>query len=74
MDCHDGEVKKGGLDLSKLSTAGTDAAALKQWVRVFDRVAAGEMPPPKKQQPAQAAVQDFMAALGTDLITKYNTQ
>jgi hypothetical protein len=75
MDCHDGEVKKGGLDLSQLSTDGADAAALKKWVRVFDRVAAGEMPPPKKkQQPTVDAVQDFMAALGTDLSAKYNAQ
>ena len=52
MDCHDAEMKKGGLDLSALSTDGADAAALKKWVRVFDRVAAGEMPPPKKARPA----------------------
>lgn len=74
MDCHDGDVKKGDLDLSALSTDGGDAAALKKWVRVFDRVAAGEMPPPKKKQPPQDAVQDFMAALGTDLSAKYNAQ
>jgi hypothetical protein len=75
MDCHDGEVKKGDLDLSTLSTAGTDAAALKKWVRVFDRVAAGEMPPPKKkQQPTVDAVQNFMVALGTDLTAKYKAQ
>ncbi|WP_395749020.1 DUF1592 domain-containing protein [Prosthecobacter sp.] len=75
MDCHDGEVKKGGLDLSSLPTDGKDAAALKKWVRVFDRVAAGEMPPPKKkQQPSADAVQDFMASLGADLSTKYNAR
>jgi hypothetical protein len=74
MDCHDGDVKKGDLDLSTLSTDAANAAALKKWVRVFDRVAAGEMPPPKKKQPAQDAVQDFIAALGSDLIDKSKTQ
>lgn len=74
MDCHDAEMKKGGLDLAALPTDGADAAALKKWVRVFDRVAAGEMPPPKKKQPSQDAVQDFMAALGGDLVTKSNSQ
>lgn len=74
MDCHDAEMKKGGLDLAALSTDGADAAALKKWVRVFDRVAAGEMPPPKKKQPSQDAVQDFMAALGGDLVAKSNAQ
>lgn len=74
MDCHDSDVKKGGLDLSALSTDGGDAAALKMWIRVFDRVAAGEMPPPKKKQPPQDAVQDFMAALGGDLTAKSDSQ
>lgn len=74
LDCHDAEMKKGGLDLAVLSTDGTDAAALKKWVRVFDRVAAGEMPPPKKKQPSQDAVQDFMTALGGDLVKKSNAQ
>ncbi len=74
MDCHDSDVKKGNFDLSSLSTDGADAAALKKWVRVFDRVAAGEMPPPKKKQPSVDAVQDFMAALGTDLTAKYTAQ
>lgn len=74
MDCHDAEMKKGGLDLAALSTDGADAASLKKWVRVFDRVAAGEMPPPKKKQPSQDAVQDFMAALGGDLVVKSNAQ
>lgn len=74
MDCHDAEMKKGGLDLSALSTDGADAAALKKWVQVFDRVAAGEMPPKKKEQPSQDAVRDFMAALGGDLVAKSNTQ
>lgn len=75
MDCHDAEMKKGGLDLAALPTDGSDAAALKKWVRVFDRVAAGEMPPPKKkQQPSQDAVQDFMGALGADLVVKSNAQ
>lgn len=72
MECHDSDVNKGDLDLTTLSTDGSDAAALKKWVRVFDRVAAGEMPPPKKKQPAQDAVQDFMTALGTDLVVKSN--
>lgn len=74
MECHDSDVNKGDLDLTTLSTDGSDAAALKKWVRVFDRVAAGEMPPPKKKQPEQDAVQDFMAALGTDLVVKSNAQ
>ena len=75
MDCHDAEVKKGGLDLAAISMAGSDPVALKKWVRIFDRVAAGEMPPPKKKsQPGQDEVQDFMTALGSELVAKSNAQ
>jgi hypothetical protein len=75
MDCHDSDAKKGGLDLTALSTDGADAAALKKWVRVFDRVGTGEMPPPKrKSQPSQEAVRAFIATLGADLTTKSMAQ
>ena len=46
FECHDGETKKGGLDLA---TAGYDPAHLARWIRVHDAVARGEMPPPKKK-------------------------
>ena len=74
MDCHDGDVKKGGLDLSSLSSDGGDAGALKKWVRVYDRVAAGEMPPAKETQPSNDERQNFMAALGADLTAKSQAQ
>jgi len=74
MDCHDREVKKGGLDLSALPTDAADAAALKQWVRVFDRVTAGEMPPEKKPRPAAAEMETFLTGLCTDLSAKHAAQ
>lgn len=74
IDCHDAEMKKGGLDLSSLSTDAEDAAALKKWVRVFDRVTAGEMPPEKKPRPNANELKDFMAALSSDLSTKHAAQ
>ncbi|MFZ4766295.1 MAG: DUF1592 domain-containing protein, partial [Roseimicrobium sp.] len=74
LECHDADVKKGALDLSSLSTNAEDAAALKKWVRVFDRVAAGEMPPPKQKQPPAVATQKFLSMLGADLTQKYTLQ
>jgi len=74
LDCHDGEVKKGGLDLSSLSTDRADAAAHKKWVRVFDRVTAGEMPPEKKPRPAAGELKPFLAALGADLTAQHASQ
>ena len=56
VDCHAGESAEGGLDLDELAAgdgAGDldDAAAYRHWVRAFDRVAAGEMPPPADYGP-----------------------
>ncbi|GEP43218.1 DUF1592 domain-containing protein [Brevifollis gellanilyticus] len=74
MDCHDADAKKGGLDLSALSTDGNDAAAHKKWVRVFDLVSTGEMPPAKKERPKQEELKSFIATLGSDLNTKHIAQ
>lgn len=74
MDCHDADVKKGGLDLTTLSTDGADAAAHKKWVRVYDRVVTGEMPPEKRERPAEQELKSFMAVLGKDLAAKHETQ
>jgi len=74
MDCHDADAKKGGLDLSALSTEGTDAAAHKKWVRAFDLVSSGEMPPAKKDRPKQDELRSFIATLGADLNAKHTAQ
>src|SRR5258706_14580278 len=50
-DCHLEGVAKGGLDLAAVPTDLRDAEALRRWVRIYDRVRLGEMPPPKKEQP-----------------------
>src|SRR3954469_2113362 len=74
MECHDAETRKGGLDLAELPTDPENAAAQKMWIRVFDRVTAGEMPPKKKPQPAEAEAKSFLARLGADLSAKHAAQ
>ena len=49
LDCHDADSKKGGLDLSSLSLELNTPKVFSTWVTVHDRVASGEMPPPKKK-------------------------
>ncbi len=71
FDCHDADIKKGGLDLTALPFDGSEAAAHKKWVRVFDRVTAGEMPPAEEPRPAAAAVRPFLAALGPELTAQH---
>lgn len=63
VECHDGTTKKGGLDLESLSRDPADAETLRRWVRVFDRVESGEMPPKKKARPETEALTAFLTTL-----------
>lgn len=69
LECHDDDVKKGGLDLQSLGFNLKSADAMQHWVRVFDRVQAGEMPPKKSARPEAAALKAFLASLQDDLVT-----
>ncbi len=66
-ECHDDNDSKGGLDLYNLSTDLSDPGAMQKWVRIFDRVAAGEMPPKDEPAPDAAARQRFSEALSPPL-------
>lgn len=69
LDCHDAETKKGGLDLEGLSRDWKDGRTFAQWVKIHDRVAAGEMPPKKKPQPEEGAKKAFLAEVSAALTT-----
>ena len=45
VSCHEGEEAEAGLDLKALSFDLADAKAAERWVRIYDRVHDGEMPP-----------------------------
>ena len=68
LDCHDAETRKGNLDLTALGHDPGDAKAFAAWVKIHDRVNAGEMPPRKKAQPEAAAVQAFLKTVSTPLV------
>lgn len=62
MDCHDSDLKKGGLDLSGF----TDEASVMQnravWRAVFEKVESHQMPPPKNEsQPTLREREELMA-------------
>lgn len=63
VECHDGDVKKGGLDLSTLAWQPENRKNFDEWVRVYDRVAKGEMPPPKEKRPQADAQKGFLMSL-----------
>jgi hypothetical protein len=43
--CHSGAAAKSGLDFTSLSFELGNRATRDRWVRVYDRIAKGEMPP-----------------------------
>jgi mono/diheme cytochrome c family protein len=66
-DCHDGATKKAGMDLTALQYDPEDKANFAIWVKVHDRVKAGEMPPRKRQRPDPAALDSFVNGLASTL-------
>ncbi|NBU08915.1 MAG: DUF1592 domain-containing protein [Proteobacteria bacterium] len=50
-ECHDKDTKKGNLDLAALKADFADTENFARWVKVHDRIAAGEMPPKKAARP-----------------------
>ncbi len=53
-DCHTGSEPSGGLDLERLGNDLAEQEDFDNWVKVFDRVASGEMPPPEDYDPIEA--------------------
>ena len=73
--CHDDVEKKGGLDLTALVFAPGDPANFSRWVKVYDRLQAGEMPPKeKKKRPAAAELDAFVQSLATTLTASERAQ
>ena len=56
LDCHTGSEASGGLDLENLGSDLTNLDDFDTWVKVYDRVDAGEMPPPEDYGPIEQKV------------------
>jgi hypothetical protein len=62
VDCHSGSKPKAGLNLATLKFDAAEPRTLAAWIRVHDKMADGEMPPPDEEQPSP---DERRAALGT---------
>jgi mono/diheme cytochrome c family protein len=71
--CHNDVDRTGGLDLAGLTFAPGDANNLRQWIRIHDRVAAGEMPPAEKKRPEPGALEAFLRQLAGS-VTAYEKE
>jgi hypothetical protein len=73
LECHDADVKKGGLNLLDLAFAPEDSALFPTWQRVYERVRDGEMPPAKKPRPEAAEHAAFLSTLKDPLLAADRT-
>lgn len=64
VDCHAGEGAEAGLDLAALPAQLDRPELLARWVRIFDRVQDGEMPPPEASSVEPAESEAFLKATG----------
>src|SRR5262249_14616486 len=69
MSCHDGQVKKGGPALAALPDDFKNPSSFDKWVKVHDRIRAGEMPPrARKTRPQPAETAAALKALDAGLV------
>src|SRR5690348_7384442 len=61
--CHNDTDKRGRLDLTHLNFDPKDPANLAVWVKVHDRLTAGEMPPKTRARPDPARQKAFVEGL-----------
>src|SRR5687767_13831046 len=67
IDCHGPDVQKAGLRLDILSPDLADEADFARWVRVHDKVSAGEMPPPDSDSLPKPEAEQFAKWLRGEL-------
>src|SRR6185295_14360802 len=74
LECHDGDTKKGNLDLSKLTADLSTRPAMDRWTSILDRVSAGEMPPAKRPRPSADELKAFTEGVRPRLIAADRTR
>jgi hypothetical protein len=69
LDCHGPGTQMAGLRLDTLAADFTKDKVLATWIRVHDRLVAGEMPPPKGPRPEPEELKPAVAWLRRNLHT-----
>ena len=68
LECHTGDEPEAKLDLGSLSRGITERSIEEHWVRIYDRVANGEMPPKDCPRPPAEDRDAFLKTLHDRLI------
>lgn len=68
VECHDSTAKEAGLDLSTLKLDLTNADNFVRWVKIYDRIDSGEMPPKKQPRPPASEIASVLQSLKQSLM------
>ena len=68
LDCHNEQTQEGGLNLAALPQELSQPENFARWVRIYDRIIAGEMPPAEEERPPADAVASYTSTLHNALI------
>ncbi|MEM9282113.1 MAG: DUF1592 domain-containing protein [Verrucomicrobiota bacterium] len=66
LDCHDDKTQKGGIRLDDLDPISEDPVGMETWLKVYDQVASGSMPPDNKSFSSEE-IENFTSILGEEL-------
>lgn len=66
--CHDTDTKAGGLDLTSFKQDLANRENFASWLKIHDRIEAGEMPPKKEPRPKAEEVAAVTKSLRVDLL------
>jgi mono/diheme cytochrome c family protein len=67
VECHDAETKEAGLDVSALKFEPKQPDNFARWVKIHDRLEAGEMPPKESARPPAAELAGALKSLKESL-------
>ncbi len=67
-ECHGAEKQKGGLRVDQLPAKFDDAQTAAHWLKIMERIEAGEMPPKDEPRPPAAAVKMVAGWIDANLL------
>lgn len=73
-ECHDEVTAKGGLDLFNLGNDLADEATRERWIRIYDQVEQGIMPPEEKARPGAETRAAFLYGLHGPLVEAHEAE
>ena len=68
FECHDKDTHEGNLDLASLKLDPANPENFARWVKIYDRIERGEMPPKKQLRPPESEKTSVLKSLKSSLV------